>query len=124
MTSFVRKLYMIKFSVRWSRTACCSLQGCYMRSPFLGLAVREFTMIGDGLQELECQQDTEQGWPKLVLMVDEVQHALGCSGGGRATTLAYAVIPLPCSQGLHKIDAPCMRVFHRRSPRDVPGEGE
>eukprot|EP00892_Ulva_mutabilis_P012082 jgi/Ulvmu1/9246/UM005_0346.1 len=69
--------------------------------------------------ELERQNDTEQGWPKLVLEVDEIQHAFGCSGGGRATTLAYAVAPLPCSQGMHRVDVPCMRVYDRRAPRDI-----
>lgn len=68
--------------------------------------------------ELECHKKTEQGWPKLVLEVSEIQHAVGWSGGGRATPLAYAVVPLPCSQGTHNLCVPCMRVYLQKNPRD------
>jgi hypothetical protein len=75
-----------------------------------------------GLQELCTEGLTGQGWPKLLLELQELHAPLGSLHEGAVAPIAYGMLVLPCSPGFHIIACPCTHVEDRTRPARFAGK--
>jgi hypothetical protein len=74
-----------------------------------------------GLQEMHTGHRTAQGWPMLVLDLHEAHQPRFGALGGQISPLAYGVVPMPCSSGLHHLTCMVMRVLPRNDSTSAAG---